>query len=261
MARPLIALLTDFGLQDHYVGVMKGVMLGICPDAQLVDITHDIAPQSIVGGVLALDASYPYFPDGTVFLCVVDPGVGSARRGIAMNTGRHSFVGPDNGLLSRVAGGAERSDIVELTSERHRRPTISATFEGRDRFAPAAAWLARGEPLEALGPRVDQIVQMELPTPTVDNDGTISGEVLAIDRFGNLITNIERRLLPDGAVEVSLSGRAIAHLVTTYAEAPVAHTCALVGSSERLEIAVRNGSAAHRFGVVVGAAVQVRRRA
>src|SRR5437667_10097025 len=141
MSRPVIALLTDFGSRDHYAGTMKGVALGICPDATLVDITHGVAPHDVLGGALELAASYKYFPAGTIFLVVVDPGVGSARRGIAADTGDYKFVAPDNGVLTVVFEDTAPRKAVELTERRYARPTVSRTFEGRDRFAPAAAWL------------------------------------------------------------------------------------------------------------------------
>src|SRR6266705_1231540 len=151
MARPLIALLTDFGLRDHYAGTMKGVALGVCPDITFVDISHDIAPHDVLGGALELAAAYRYFPHGTIFLAVVDPGVGSTRYGIAADTGEYRFVAPDNGVLSVVFDQATPKRVVELSDRRYARPTISRTFEGRDRFAPAAAWLAKGVDLAGLG--------------------------------------------------------------------------------------------------------------
>ena len=148
----MIALLTDFGTRDHYAGTMKAVALGICPDATLVDITHDIAAHDVLGGALELAASYRYFPAGTIFLVVVDPGVGSSRRGIAAEAGDYRFVAPDNGVLTLVLDEAPPRKVVELTERRYARPTVSRTFEGRDRFAPAAAWLAKGVELTALRP-------------------------------------------------------------------------------------------------------------
>src|SRR4026209_1080645 len=152
MARPVIALLTDLGTRDHYAGTMKGVALGICPDVTLVDISHDIAAHDVLGGALELAASYRYFPAGTIFLVVVDPGVGSARRGIAADTGDYRFVAPDNGVLSAVFRESPPKRVVELTERKYARPTVSHTFEGRDRFAPAAAWLAKGIQLSAPRP-------------------------------------------------------------------------------------------------------------
>src|SRR5919107_3287440 len=142
--RPVIALLSDFGTRDHYAGTMKGVMIGICPDLTLVDITHDITPHDVLTGALELAASYRYFPPGTIFVVVVDPGVGSARRGLAVETADYRFVAPDNGVLTAVLREAAPKKMVELTERRYARPTVSRTFEGRDRFAPAAAWLAKG---------------------------------------------------------------------------------------------------------------------
>src|SRR5437868_7348651 len=151
MARPVLALLTDFGTRDHYAGTMKAVALGICPDATLVDISHEVPPHDVLAGALELAACYRYFPAGTIFLVVVDPGVGSARRGIAAEAGEYRFVAPDNGVLGLVFEEAAPKKIVELTERRYARPSVSRTFERRDRFAPAAAWIAKGIDLSALG--------------------------------------------------------------------------------------------------------------
>src|SRR3954465_14248481 len=158
MPRPIIATLTDFGLRDHYVAAMKAVALGICPEVTFVDITHDIAPQDVAGAALELEACCTYFPAATIFLVVVDPGVGSARPALARAAGPYRFVAPDNGVLSPVLGGTRERRVVELTDPTYARPTVSRTFEGRDRFAPAAAWLATGVDLEALGRPIDGII-------------------------------------------------------------------------------------------------------
>src|SRR4030095_14400209 len=192
MARPVIALLTDFGIRDHYAGTMKGVVLGICPDAALVDITHDIPAHDVRSGALELSASYKYFPPGTVFLVVVDPGVGSVRRGIAVESGDFRFVAPDNGVLPAVLDEHPQPRGVELSDRRYARPTVSRTFEGRDRFAPAAAHLAKGIDLHALGRQAGTIHRRDIPKVAADAD-RIAGEVLREDRFGNLITNIDRK--------------------------------------------------------------------
>jgi len=192
--RPVIALLTDFGTRDHYAGTMKGVALGICPDATLVDITHDVPPHDVLAGALELAAAYRYFPTGTVFLTVVDPGVGSARRGIAAEAGDYRFVAPDNGVLTVVLDETPAKKVVELTERRYARPTVSRTFEGRDRFAPAAAWLAKGIDLGALGRPAGSVHRLEIPRPEIAA-ASLDGEVLRVDRFGNLITNIDRRTL------------------------------------------------------------------
>src|SRR5882762_9463174 len=170
MARPVIALLTDFGTRDHYAGTMKGVALGICPDVTLVDITHDLPPHDVLAGALELAASYRYFPAGTIFLVVVDPGVGSARRGIAAEAGEYRFVAPDNGVLGLVFEEAAPKKVVELTERRYARPTVSRTFEGRDRFAPAAAWLAKGIDLAALGRPAGSLHRLDIPQPCVEAD-------------------------------------------------------------------------------------------
>jgi S-adenosylmethionine hydrolase len=259
--RPIIAFLTDFGLSDHYVGAMKGVTLGICPGATLVDVTHGVPPQDVLAGALELAASYRYFPEGTTFVVVVDPGVGSARRALAAEAGGYQFVAPDNGVLSLVFDQAPPSLVVELSEARYRLPTVSRTFEGRDRFAPAGAWLAGGVGVASLGPRIADWRVLERPVPRV-GDARIDGEVVRVDRFGNLITNIDRltidRVARGRGVAVSIGDAAGVPLVTTYTAAAEGGTCALVGSSDHLEVAVRNGSAAERLGVGRGAAVVVR---
>ena len=221
MARPVIALLTDFGTRDHYAGTMKGVALGICPDAALVDITHDVPAHDVLAGALELAASYKYFPAGTIFLVVVDPGVGSARRGIAAEAGDFKFVAPDNGVLTAVLDEHAPKKVVELSERRFARPTVSRTFEGRDRFAPAAAWLAKGIQLTALGRPVSEIQRLEMPAPDVSGD-VIRGLIMRVDRFGNLVTNIDRKLVERLGLDVTIDagGKPIGRLVATYAELP-----------------------------------------
>ena len=248
-------------MRDHYVGAMRGVALGICPDATLADITHEIAPQDVLGGALELAAAYKYFPPSTVFLCVVDPGVGSARRGLAAEAAGYRFVAPDNGLLTMVFKQTAPAQVVELTDRRYARPTISRTFEGRDRFAPAAAWLASGIEVRALGTPVTTWEMLDVPEPRA-NAGQLSGIVLRVDRFGNLVTNIDRRTFDafaaGGPIEIDADRHRVARLVGTYAEAERGSACALFGSSDHLEIAVAGGSAAECLGVRRGAPVLVR---
>ncbi len=262
MARPVIALLTDFGTLDHYAGTMKAVMLGICPEATLVDITHDIPAHDLLTAALELAASYKYFPSGTIFLVVVDPGVGSARRGIAVDTGEYRLVAPDNGVLTAVLKEAPARRIVELTERRYARPTVSRTFEGRDRFAPAAGWLAKGVDLSALGRSAGTIHQIAIPAPHVDDD-VLSGEVLRVDRFGNLVTNIDRKLFDKFAhsdgIEISAATHRIGRVVATYAEAGANEVCALFGSTDHLEIAVNAGNASDSLHLTRGAPVTIRR--
>lgn len=261
MARPIVALLSDFGTRDHYAGTMKGVVLGVCPEATLVDIGHDIPAHDVLAGALELAACYRYFPAGTIFLVVVDPGVGSSRRGIAAECGDFKFVAPDNGVLSGVFRETPPKKVVELTERKYARPTVSRTFEGRDRFAPAAGWLAKGIALVSLGKSVADYQAIELPRPLVEARA-IGGEVLRVDRFGNLITNVDRRTLEQfangGTLAITIGGHAVARLVATYAEVPAGELCALFGSTDHLEIAVNAGDAARTLDLGRGAKVDVR---
>jgi len=266
MPRPVIALLTDFGTRDHYAGAMKGVALGICPDLTLVDISHDVPPHDVLAGALELAACFRYFPAGTIFLVVVDPGVGSSRRGVAADAGEYKFVAPDNGVLTMALEEAPARKIVELTERRYARPTVSRTFEGRDRFAPAAAWLAKGIELSALGRPAGSIHRLEVPRPAIAPD-RLSGEVLRVDRFGNLITNVDRKifdtLAQGGALEVRVGAHVVSRVVSTYADADAGagEVCALFGGSDHLEIAANGSSAASQLGVGRGAPVHIVRLA
>jgi S-adenosyl-L-methionine hydrolase (adenosine-forming) len=260
--RPVIALLSDFGTRDHYAGTIKGVIIGICPDVTLVDITHEIAPHDVVEGALQLAASYRYFPAGTIFLAIVDPGVGSTRRGIAAEAGDYRFVAPDNGVLTAVFREGAPKRVVELTERRYARPTVSRTFEGRDRFAPAAAWLAKGIQLSALGRPVTNYHQLEIPQADA-NETRLAGVVMLVDRFGNLVTNIDRRTFETFThgqpVALQVAGHAVAGVVATYADIRAGEVCALFGSTEHLEFAVNGGSAAAALVVTRGAGVEIRR--
>jgi S-adenosylmethionine hydrolase len=242
---------------------MKGVALGICPEATLVDITHDIPAHDVLAGALELAAAYKYFPGGTVFLVVVDPGVGSQRRGIAAEAGDFRFVAPDNGVLSAVLEEHAPRKIVELSERRYARPTVSRTFEGRDRFAPAAAWLAKGIDLAALGRPAGAIQLLDIPRATLDAD-RIVGQVLRVDHFGNLITNIDRKLfdrLAGAALEIHVGPHQVSKVVSTYADAAAGEVCALFGSTDHLEIAANGASAASELALGRGAPVTVARRA
>jgi S-adenosyl-L-methionine hydrolase (adenosine-forming) len=263
MARPVIALLTDFGSTDHYAGTMKGVVLTICPDATLVDISHDLPPHDVLGASLELAGAYKYFPPATIFLVVVDPGVGSARRGIAVDTGDFKFVAPDNGVLTSALEEHPAKKSVELTERKYARPTVSRTFEGRDRFAPAAAWLAKGIDLSALGRPAGALHKLEIPHAQVESD-RIDGQVLRVDRFGNLITNIDQRTfdkLAGGPLEIRVGDHAVPRVVSTYADVGEGEVCALFGSTGHLEVAANGASASARLAVGRGAPVHVARRA
>jgi S-adenosyl-L-methionine hydrolase (adenosine-forming) len=217
----------------------------------------------VLGAALELAAAYKYFPAGTIFLVVVDPGVGSARRGIAAEAGDFRFVAPDNGVLTVTFRETAPRRVVELTDRRYARPTVSRTFEGRDRFAPAAAWLAKGIELSALGRPVADYHQLTIPVPRTAPD-TIEGEVLRVDRFGNLVTNIDRRTLEKlaaaGPIAITVGDYEVGKLVATYAEASPGEVCSLFGSTDHLEIAVNAGSAAEKLGLSRGAPVRVARR-
>jgi S-adenosylmethionine hydrolase len=261
-----VAIITDFGYRDHYVGVMKGVIASIAPRANVIDITHGVVAQCIVAGAIALRESWRYFPPRTVFLAVVDPGVGTARAPIAIETRAGArFVGPDNGLLWLAAKEAGIKRVVKLTSSRHRLTNVSATFHGRDIFAPAAAYLWRGTPISALGPalRSTSIVTLELPRPT-ESARTLCGEVVYVDSFGNLVTNIDRPTVEQfGArfrhksLSVRIKGGAAMDILDTYGDAPKGASLATFGSFNLLEIAIRNGNAAAKFAAGPGTPVSV----
>jgi hypothetical protein len=242
----MIALLTDFGLADPYVGAMKGVIAGIAPGMPVIDVTHGVPPQDVRVGALFLDAAWPWFPPGTVFVCVVDPGVGTRRRPIVVSAADRLFVGPDNGLLSLLPDPIfRRIDVAG--------PLPSRTFHGRDLFSPIAARLATGAlAFVDVGPLVDDAVRIDIPAPRAETDGW-SGEVLYVDGFGNAITNLAGT--DSGSVEVS--GERLP-VVTAYGDAPPGGLVALTGSTNRLEVAQRDGSAAATLGLRPGATVRLR---
>ena len=276
---PLVTLTTDFGTADGYVGAMKGVILRIAPDARLVDVSHEIAPHGVREAAFVLYAVYSYFPGYTVHVAVVDPGVGGERRAIAVHTPAGSFVGPDNGVFTYVMSQEEVRQVVEVSEPSYRLARVSGTFHGRDVFAPAAAHLAAGTPVDELGPSFDDPVVLEPPLLEVGPD-SVEGEVMHVDRFGNAITSIGRLVLrgqdvqlepalrpgrpPEGVsfsaqgAVTAVGGREINGIYRTYAEAEVGQALVLVGSAGHLEIAVREGSAAQQLGLDVGAPATVR---
>ena len=197
--RPVVAFMTDFGLDDGDVGVLKGVALGIAPDAQLLDITHTVAPQNVASGAWILSASYRYFPRGTVFVCVVDPGVGSSRKPIAVAAGDWYFVGPDNGLFSYVFAEQPVHSVVTLSQSAYHLPQVSSTFHGRDIFTPVGAHIASGVALSELGPTVDPVTlqRLDLGLATRQGNEVQDARILHVDHFGNLVTNIPLHLVPD----------------------------------------------------------------
>jgi S-adenosylmethionine hydrolase len=267
----IITLTTDFALADAYVAAMKGVILSINPRASIVDISHDVRPQSILQACFVTQSAWPYFPDGGVHVAVVDPGVGSDRRALAVETPRGLFVGPDNGVLSSAlpdeARPGELGEIVlpdgyrafAITNPAYMRSEVSATFHGRDVFAPAAAHLSLGVGPAELGEPVERVVALPPLRAWRRSDGSLEARVLHIDRFGNVITDARREDLPDGRLAVEIAGQRIEGLARTYAEAT--GLAAIVGSAGFLEVALPGGSAAAALGVDIGDAALVRPRA
>jgi S-adenosylmethionine hydrolase len=253
----IITLLTDFGLQDPYGGVMKGAIATLAPTATVIDLTHQIPPQDVAAARFALMSAFPYFPSGTVHTVVVDPGVGTARRAIAIATEASYLVGPDNGVFSGVLTQTTVRAAVALTNPRYwRTPDPSQTFHGRDIFAPVAAHLALGVPLEALGATIAPDTLVSLPLASPQRQGQVwVGHIQAIDHFGNLITNLQVPSTAAGAA-VTLAHHTLS-LQTTYGAVALGQPVALVGSHGWLEIAVNGGSAHTYFQAEVGTTVTV----
>jgi len=262
--RRIVTFTTDFGLEDGYVGQMKGAALSICADLQLIDITHHVPAHDVLAGALHLKAAYAAFPPRTVHVAVVDPGVGTARRGVVVRTERYVFVAPDNGLLSLVLQD-EPAGAAHLLEARHlRRPTVSATFEGRDVFAPAAAWVARGIEVERFGPEAGDLVRLDLPAFHAEAGRPVSVRALLVDRFGNVTLNVPRRAVPRGdgsaalpRIRVQAPRETIDELHRTYGEADPGRPFLLFNSADFLEIAVREGRACDRLGLRAGDEVVV----
>ncbi len=266
MSRPIITLTTDFGQADGYVGAMKGAILGICPRATLVDVSHEIRPQAVRQAAYILGKTMPYFPPNAVHLVVVDPGVGSARRPIAVQTARAIYVAPDNGVLDWVLAHDPACSAVHLTEARFRLPQVSATFHGRDIFAPAAAHLACGTDLREMGevfPLAD-LVNLPALEPAPQADGSWQGEILNVDHFGNLVSSFQipaagaQHLATDSQFCVTVGKERVGGLNRTFADVEAGELVAYVGSDGYLEIAVRNGNAAARLNVDAGDPIWVR---
>lgn len=256
-----ITLLTDFGLKDGNVGVMKGVIWSITPDAQIVDLSHLISPQNVREAALILLRSAPYFPEGSIHVVVVDPGVGTERRSIAAQLGPYYFVGPDNGVISMLLEWAEGQDLpiqfVHLDNPLYWLPEVSHVFHGRDIFAPAAGYLAGGVPLAKLGTSMDDPVRLTLPQPQASERGWL-GEVIHIDHFGNISSNIRREHLDERKTwTVSICGVEIHGLVRTFGERKPGEQVILYGSTGNLIVSVVNGSASDRLGAQIGDSVEV----
>ena len=256
----VITLMTDFGTSDHYVGVMKGVVLNINPQAHIVDITHAIPPQDIHGAAFLIDSTYRYFPVGSIHVIVVDPGVGSERRAIVCRTETAYFVCPDNGILTHILRDEERIHTVAVENSAYFLPQVSNTFHGRDIFAPIAAHLSCGVSIDTLGSPVAQPVQLPIPKPQL-TDKAIIGQVIWIDSFGNLVTDISHEILESlegrDNVVICAGGAKIDHLNRSYTESVVGEVLAIIGSSNRLEISINQGNAAQVLGLKRGDTITI----
>ena len=269
---PIITLTTDFGISDAYVGIMKGVILSINPNAQVVDLMHAVPPQDIHEAAFSIHSAYKYFPKGTVHTIVVDPGVGSSRRAIVCQTDNAFFVCPDNGVLSYLLQDIDDEvehlkSVVAIQNRGYYLPEVSNTFHGRDIFAPIAAHLSVGVPLTNIGPPVEDIVRLPMPLLQIA-DGTLTGQVIKIDRFGNAITNISESALTrlEGVstreipvYEITVGGTTLKRLNRAYAESKIGEPLAIIGSSGLLEIAVNGGNAAEHLGLKRGDVVEIQR--
>lgn len=256
----IITLTTDFGEGSRYVAAMKGVILSINPLAQIVDLSHSIPPQNIRAGALVLSETAPSFPPDSIHVAVVDPGVGSQRRIVYARIGTGQFVAPDNGLLSRLASRERPSKIIGIENEQFWLPSVSTTFHGRDIMAPVAARLSLGLSPDELGPPVAQLA--ELPWPEVQRVANhIDGEVIEVDSFGNLITNITREMLgglpTDESVKITCDEHETHGIFATYSDQPPMTLVALIGSDDRLELAIVDENASIMLGVKAGVPVRV----
>ncbi len=252
-----VTLLTDFGNQDGYVGMMKGVILKINPKAQLVDIAHDIQPGDILSAAFVLARCVPYFPRGTIHLVVVDPGVGTERRALAAFSNGCYFVAPDNGVLKWILSRDGEAQVVSLDRNEFFLNNVSLTFHGRDIFAPVAAHLSLGKNFTGMGPVVRDYCVGDIGLPEINKD-LIRGEIIYIDRFGNLVTNISAGSLERGILHINILHSIITHLSRSYAQEPDGTLLAIAGSHGNLEIAIANGSAARQLDTKIGEPVIVR---
>ena len=265
MARtPIITLTTDFGLNDHFIGTMKGVILNIFPEARIVDITHAVQAFDVLDGALAISQAYSYFPSGAIHVVVVDPGVGTARRPILVTTERHHFVAPDNGVLSLVYDREERLLVRHITAEHYFLPSPCQTFHGRDIFAPVAANLAKGVQPQNFGEEITDYVRFAAPRPKPVDERTIRGVVLRVDRFGNLITNITPQDAPKlfesapPPFTISVGDKEqVSRICSNYAEGAPGEVFGILGSMGFLELAANRGSAFQILGAGKGSEVNV----
>jgi S-adenosylmethionine hydrolase len=258
LARPIITLTTDFGSNDHFVGTIKGVILDIAPEAQIVDICHSVQSFDVLDGALTISQAYSYFPSRTVHVVVVDPGVGTARRPILASCDKYHFVAPDNGVLSLVYAREERMHVRHITSEHYFLQPVSNTFHARDIFAPVAAWLAKEVDSQKFGDEVEEYVRFSAPKPKAVDENRLRGVVLKVDKFGNLITNITPQDAPmlfgadATAFKIVIGSREITEIRNTYAEGAPGEVIGILGSMGFLEIAANRGAAAQLTGAGKG---------
>ena len=264
MARnPIITLTTDFGTNDHFIGTMKGVILSIEPDAQIIDICHSVQAFDVLDGALTISQAYSYFPTGTIHMVIVDPGVGTARRPLVVSSERHHFVAPDNGVLSLIYQREQRLSARHVTGEHYFLQPVSNTFHARDIFSPVAAYLAKGVDPQKFGEAVTDFVRFSAPKPKPVNENTLRGVVLKADRFGNLITNITPQDAPmlfkenPGAFKIVVGQREIREIKDAYAQGAPGEVFGIMGSMGYLEIAANRGSAAQLLGVSKGTDVNI----
>jgi hypothetical protein len=259
MRKPILTLTTDFGTSDHYAGAMKGVILGICPQAQIVDISHEVTPYEIGEGAYTLAQVYRCFPKKTIHVVVVDPGVGSARRPILMEAGGQYFVAPDNGVLSLIYG-QEKHRVRLISNDRYFRQPVSRTFHGRDIFAPVAARLGAGTPPARFGKIIQDYLRPEFERPRPLGKSSWAGRILKIDRFGNCITNFHAREFGDldaKSFTLAIGMSEIVRMAHTYAEAKLGELFVIAGSSGYLEVSVNQGSAARQLGCQTGSMAEL----
>jgi len=260
--RPIITLTTDFGTSDHFVGTMKGVIVDIVPDVQIVDITHAVQAFDVLDGALAISQAYSYFPNGTIHLVVVDPGVGTARRPILASSDGYHFVAPDNGVLSMVYAREERIHVRQITSEHYFRQPVSNTFHGRDIFAPVAAYLAKFVESDKFGDEIEDYVRFAAPKPKAAGENRIRGVVLKVDRFGNLITNVTPADAPalfaeSTTFKILVGTREITDIRKTFAEGGPGEVFGVLGSMGYLEIVANRAAAAQITGAGKGSEVSI----
>lgn len=262
--RPVITLTTDFGEADHFVGAMKGVILNINPDAEFVDLSHQVNSYDILDGAFTVAQAYRYFPSGTTHLVVVDPGVGSSRRPIVAATSTQKFVAPDNGVLSLVYDREESLEVRHITADHYFLKPVSNTFHGRDIFAPIAGWLSKGLEVAILGDAITDYVRLVTPKPVRSPGGLVTGTVLRVDRFGNLITNFQPQHLPELFGEnpppftITVNQQTMTRLADSYSMGSPSEVFGILGSSGYLEISTPQGSAAKVLGADRGTEVTVR---